>query len=68
MKASLNAPGYNQCLAEKKVHKRIQTAKGNEPNSISALAAQAVFHIKPGLIIKWAPVSLLFRPDEPPSV
>lgn len=37
-----------------KVHKRKQKAEGNEPNSISALAAQAVFHIKPGLIIKWA--------------
>lgn len=49
-----------------KVHKRIRQ-ESNEPNSISVWAAPAVCNIKPGLV-KWAAMSLLFKPDEPLSI
>lgn len=44
--------------------KRMRQPKGNDPNSISAWTAQTVNHTKPRLTMGWAPMSLLFRPDE----
>lgn len=67
MTASLNAPSFINAKHEISAQ-RIQIAERNKPKLILALEAEGVFHINPRLIVNWAAVSLLFKPDEPPSV
>lgn len=57
----------NQCQAEKKSTKELDSQRKWTKFNFSP-AAQAVCHIKPRLIMRWAPMSLLFRPDEAPSI